>query len=1004
MGTGPIQQSGRKSGTAAATPSGGTKKTKNPRRGGEPAKGGRLALQNWRVRSRLVALILIPTIAGVFLGGLRVVASINVAADYRLVRQNAEFVGILGELTQALAMERDISVLFVAQGRQGDTLNEVKEQQRRVDKVATEVRAVAAEIVNVPGQVDRQEIQQVINRIGSLTTLRRAVLETRLLVGDAAQAYSRTIDDFHSLNDNISGAVDEELIASVSALAFLARAKEQASRERALLAAALHAGAFDRTGYAQFQAARAQVATELASFRVEASIEQRQFFDDTLAGDDTDRAAFMSSRAIILAEQGLNLRGVVPAGTIASNDWFRASTESINRMRNVEKVIADEIISRSRTLQEDEQANALVVVGLVVVLLVAVLAVTTLVARSLVRPLRRLRTEALEIASNRLPSVVSTLRESGDTGVATEIRPIGVESSDEIGEVARAFDEVHREAIRLAGDEAKLRSNINAMFVNLSRRTQTLVERQISLIDGLEQGEQDGARLANLFSLDHLATRMRRNSENLLVLAGQEPARRWSQPVPVVDVVRAALSEVENYDRVNLQVQSGIAVAGQAVNDVVHLIAELVENAISFSPRDTRVVVSSNRIDGGGLMLGISDAGIGMTAEELAHTNERLATPPVVDVSVSRRMGLFVVGRLAARHGIRVQLRHQDVGGLTAMVLLPEGLVAHAGSPAPGGFGAGPSAPLVGAGAGSASSYGGQPLGSPTLFAGNTSPPAQPTPAWPTPPAPQPAQSGWSAGSPSGGSGWSSPPSATDRPSGGHSFFDQPSGAHSFTDRPSGAHSFTDRPSGSHSFTDRPSSGSLFADRSSGDSLFSDRPSGAHSFGGPSGQQDVINTGPLPVVRSSPMDQAEEFLPIFAAVESDWFRRADRRDGTKPAEQEPRKEPVRPVVEDAASVGRDTGGWRSSPTDVGWQAAQAAQEPTLGGTTSAGLPKRVPRANLVPGTADLSGGSPVPLPQPVLSPERVRNRLSSFQQGVRQGRAAVRGGPHEEDAPHGDQS
>ncbi|MFC7644475.1 sensor histidine kinase [Streptosporangium lutulentum] len=165
------------------------------------------------------------------------------------------------------------------------------------------------------------------------------------------------------------------------------------------------------------------------------------------------------------------------------------------------------------------------------------------------------------------------------------------------------------------------------MFVNLSRRSQTLVERQLSLIESLEQGEQDEARLGSLFRLDHLATRMRRNSENLLVLAGQEPARRWSQPIPLIDVVRASLSEVENYERVNLQLSTGVSVVGTSVNDVVHLIAELVENAISFSPRETKVIVSSNRIDGGGVMISVSDLGIGVTAEELAQANWRLANP-----------------------------------------------------------------------------------------------------------------------------------------------------------------------------------------------------------------------------------------------------------------------------------------------------------------------------------------------------------------------------------------
>ena len=259
-------------------------------------------------------------------------------------------------------------------------------------------------------------------------------------------------------------------------------------------------------------------------------------------------------------------------------------------------------------------------------------------------------------------------------------QPIDVDSSDEIGEVARAFDQVHREALRLAANEAALRGNVNAMFVNLSRRSQSLVERQIRLIDDLEQGEQDPERLSNLFQMDHLATRMRRNSENLLVLAGHEVSRRWNQPVALVDVLRAAVSEIEQYERVSMNVQPGIAVRGQAVNDVVHLVAELVENATSFSSAETPVTVSGHLLNSGGVLLDISDQGVGMGAEEMAHANWRLDNPPVVDVAVSRRMGLFVVARLAARHGIRVRLRPAPTGGLTALVWLPDETVTHEGA------------------------------------------------------------------------------------------------------------------------------------------------------------------------------------------------------------------------------------------------------------------------------------------------------------------------------------
>ena len=225
-----------------------------------------------------------------------------------------------------------------------------------------------------------------------------------------------------------------------------------------------------------------------------------------------------------------------------------------------------------------------------------------------------------------------------------------------------------------------MRGNVNAMFVNLSRRSQSLVERQIRLIDELEQGEQDPERLGSLFQMDHLATRMRRNSENLLVLAGHDSTRRWNQPVPLVDVLRAAVSEIEQYERVTLNVQPGIAVRGPAVNDVVHLIAELAENATSFSSADTPVNVSGHLLSSGGVLLDITDLGVGMAGEEMAHANWRLDNPPVVDVAVSRRMGLFVVARLAARHGIRVRLRPATGAGLTALVWLPDEVVVREGA------------------------------------------------------------------------------------------------------------------------------------------------------------------------------------------------------------------------------------------------------------------------------------------------------------------------------------
>jgi signal transduction histidine kinase len=299
---------------------------------------------------------------------------------------------------------------------------------------------------------------------------------------------------------------------------------------------------------------------------------------------------------------------------------------------------------------------------------------TLILSRSLVHPLRRLQADALEIATVQLPARVAALSAATDPNVTLEVEPVSVHSTDEIGKVARAFDRVHGEAVRLAGNEALLRGSLNAMFISLSRRSVPLIERLARKIDSLEQKEDDPGRLSSLFSMDHLVTRMRRNSENLLVLAGEEPVRKWSEPVPLTDVARAAASEIEQYTRVVLDIQPQVTVSGQAASDVVHLLAEIIENATRFSPRHTPVHVSGYECSSGGVLLEVRDNGVGLSAARLAEMNDRLDTPPEIDVSVSRHMGLFAVSRLAARHGVMVRLRTASPQGLSALVWLPGSL------------------------------------------------------------------------------------------------------------------------------------------------------------------------------------------------------------------------------------------------------------------------------------------------------------------------------------------
>ncbi|WP_157250087.1 sensor histidine kinase [Nonomuraea typhae] len=882
------------------------------------------------MRWRLIALIAVPTAVGVWIGGLQIVDSINRANAYQRVLEKAELGDSITELVHELALERDRAVGYVAAGRRKAAEAELQAAFGPVDVAAGKFKQKAAVVINeAHGESVRLMVQQMQGRLAEISFARDTVMTTQLPALPTQRKYSQIIDVLQKFHDEIGqGDVDETLSNSVRAFSALTRAKDAASQQRGLLTGAATTGAFQTGEQGAFVDARAQQESEIAAFRSIASIDELQFYEDTVTGADVDRAAMYRMRALSQAVEGSPI-DLVPGGNEDADRWFESITGSIDSMRTVEKRLSQSINVQSRGLKDSAQTSALFAAVGSGLLLILVLIVTTLMARSLVSPLRRLRSEALQIAGQRLPDTVRTMRETTDAATPA-VPPIGVSSDDEIGEVARAFDEVHREAVRLAGEESRLRSNVNAMFVNLSRRSQTLVERQITLIDGLEQGEQDESRLANLFKLDHLATRMRRNSENLLVLAGQDPPRRWSQPVKLVDVARASLSEVENYERVVLQVPDGVAVAGQAVNDVIHLLAELVENALSFSPRETRVTLSGSRIDGGGVMLSITDSGIGMTAEELAQANDRLTDAPTVDVSVSRRMGLFVVARLAHRHGIRVQLRPHGSGGLTAMVLLPEALL---GAQAPSMAGAGgqpvsapppppPQQPVIEPFNGTPMQWGQQMPGGHPSFPSN---PAG-TGSWPSMPQwPSSDNGGWPSDPRSG-------PDTSD-------VWVPSRGAGGFGNEPP----LPKRQPPSAPPSEEVTSWSYNRDQQQ-------RPPNRYDFP----ETESAATGPIPAV-----NQGDEFLPIFASVESAWFEH-NHENGNQ--------------------------NWGSAKADAGWSAAEAVREPVRDAPTAAGLPKRVPKANLVPGSADTASAPKGVAPVRNVSPDRVRSRLSSFQQGFRAAR------------------
>jgi hypothetical protein len=423
-------------------------------------------------------------------------------------------------------------------------------------------------------------------------------------------------------------------------------------------------------------------------------------------------------------------------------------------------------------------------------------------------------------------------------------------------------------------------------------------------------------------------------------------------------VLRAAVSEIEQYERVTLNVQPGIAVRGQAVNDVVHLLAELVENATSFSAADTPVNVAGHLLNSGGVLLDITDQGVGMGAEEMAHANWRLDNPPVVDVAVSRRMGLFVVARLAARHGIRVRLRPASMGGLTALVWLPDEVITHETSAAPGLRKFEVTTPGAAAAAASA----------PTV--------AQ----WP-----EPGQSEDRSAAMEAVSAARTPRFTPLRPD----LVDGDTASFAALDADGTAPATSAASAASQPTMDYDSSSLDGVDL--GATPPSPDPDSLPVFGAPTptlspGLDEPRDDLSLPTFRNDTGQPAqhgvivppavsmgeENRLPIFESVESDWFRRG-RHGADRPAAR--------------TGSGAVAGDW-TSPADAGWEAAEVAHAPVSGGTTSVGLPKRVPKANLVPG--GVGGTSPAPA-APSRSAAQTRERLASFQRGVREARAASHG-------------
>ncbi|MGY0491562.1 nitrate- and nitrite sensing domain-containing protein [Streptomyces sp. WG-D5] len=677
---------GRSGAPGASTPS--AAKPKVP-----TGPGSRMALRNWRISTRLVSLLALPVVAATSLGALRIAESLNDIQQLDNMKLLTEMTKQATELASALQEERDQAAGPLSNGSSASDFS-VKSTREKTTRAKTSFLQSTTDIKSdgEAGSLNgvREHAVQIASELIQLGKIRQEAYSDQSNASQTVDAYSRIINELLSLSTDMAQATSSpEMIQRTRALAAFSSAKEYASEQRAIIAAALppnssRFGKLTETDRQYGLAALENQKSQIQSFKaVYGPVDAQELLKPIEENNSTIKAADTYANRVLQKTDGIKSQD-----KRSYKDWIDADTTRIQEMSKIELTLLNQMEQQARELRNASERSAIINGALILLVLGVSLVGAFVVARSMIRSLRRLQDTATKVAQDRLPELVKELSEADPQDVDTSVESVGVHSRDEIGKVAAAFDDVHREAVRLAAEQALLRGNVNAMFTNLSRRSQGLIQRQLSLISELESREADPDQLSSLFKLDHLATRMRRNGENLLVLAGEEPGRRWTRPVPLVDVLRAAASEVEQYERIELAAVPATEVAGRVVNDLVHLLAELLENATSFSSPQTKVKVTGHALPDGRVLIEIHDTGIGLSPEDLAAINERLASPPTVDVSVSRRMGLFVVGRLSQRHGIRIQLRPSDSGGTTALVMLPVDVAQ--GGRKPGGKPGGP--------------------------------------------------------------------------------------------------------------------------------------------------------------------------------------------------------------------------------------------------------------------------------------------------------------------------
>ncbi|MER6030282.1 nitrate- and nitrite sensing domain-containing protein [Streptomyces sp. NPDC001851] len=621
------------------------------------------------IRRKIVALLLVPLVSLTAVWAFTTVLTGREVARLFHVSDVKEDIGYPAEDTvRVLQQERRQTLVYLADPRAADALTALQRTRTATDRAIAEIRKNAADhdVLDAMDADDSERLAAVLDAFGGLDSLRRSVEAGTVTRAQALEQYNRLVDPCFTLLGALEGIDDVDLDTQARAMVNISRARELLSREDALLGSSLVVGRLsrDETRDISDLVAQRTILYDVSLPLLPAA--ERERYERFWNGATTAplRAA---ERTTIGTGSG------TPRGVTAQS-WDSAAASVLAGLGTLDDQVGDRFQDRTRPVAIGVILQAAVagLLGLVALVLSVVLSVR--VGRGLIRDLRQLRLEAHEASGVRLPSVMRRLSAGEQVDVETEVPRLEYDKN-EMGEVGQALNTLQRAAVEAAVKQAQLRSGVSEVFVNLARRSQVLLHKQLTLLDTMERRTEDTDELADLFRLDHLTTRMRRHAEGLVILSGAAPSRQWRRPVQLMDVVRAAVAEVEDYERIEVRRLPRVAVTGPAVADLTHLVAELLENATVFSPPHTAVQVVGERV-ANGFTLEIHDRGLGMTAEALLDANLRLAETPEFELSDTDRLGLFVVSRLAQRQNVRVSLQPSPYGGTTAVVFIPDALLS----------------------------------------------------------------------------------------------------------------------------------------------------------------------------------------------------------------------------------------------------------------------------------------------------------------------------------------